>query len=109
KNRVIDHYRQTTHVRLDSMIELPAAVAYPLFLEELESALGDAMAQLPEKAQQIFHLKRFEAKTTREIAEQLAIPERTVEYHFTQATRTLRTLLSGFISLLIWVFSTSTF
>ncbi|WP_373512029.1 RNA polymerase sigma-70 factor [Persicitalea sp.] len=109
KNRVIDHYRQTTHARLDSIADLPSDTPYPLFLEELESAIGDALAQLPEKSQQIFRLKKFEDKTTREIAEMLAMPERTVEYHYTQAARTLKILLSGFLSLLIWLFSSSTF
>ena len=104
KNRVIDHFRRTTHARLDSVADLASATPYPLFLEELEAAISDALAQLPEKTQQIFRLKKFEDKTTREIAEQLAMPERTVEYHYTQATRTLKTLLNGFLSLCLVIF-----
>ena len=104
KNRVIDHYRREAPARLDAISDLALPTEYPMFLDELEAALEEALAQLPEKTQQIFRLKKFEDKTTREIAEQLAMPERTVEHHYTQATRTLKSLLSGFLSLLIWLF-----
>ncbi len=108
KNRIIDHYRQTTHARLDSVAEL-ASTDYPMFLEELEAAIQNAVAQLPEKTQQIFRLRKFEDQTTREISERLAIPERTVEYHYTKARRTLKVLLAGFFSLLLGYFSFSIF
>jgi RNA polymerase sigma-70 factor (family 1) len=101
KNRIVDHYRRTADARLDSIAELATSATYPLYLEELEAAFEKAIAQLPEKSQQIFNLKQFENKTTREISKRLSMPERTVEYHYTQATRTLRTLLGNFFSLLI--------
>lgn len=109
KNRVIDHYRRTTFARLDSITDLASTTTYPLFLEELEVAIEEAIAQLPEKGRLVFNLKRSENKTTREIAEQLDMPERTVEHHYTQATRTLKSLLSGFLSLFIWLFPIGTF
>lgn len=101
RNRIIDHYRRTTDARLDSVADLATPATYPLFLDELEAALEEAIASLPEKSQQVFHLKQFENKTTREISKRLSMPERTVEYHYTQATRTLRALLSNFFSLLL--------
>ncbi|GHB54299.1 RNA polymerase sigma-70 factor [Persicitalea jodogahamensis] len=107
KNRVIDYYRRTTHDRLDTVTEL-ASVDYPMFLDELEAAIQGAIAQLPEKTQKIFRMKKFEDKTTREISEYLAIPERTVEYHYTQATHTLKALLANFLSLLLGYFSSGT-
>lgn len=109
KNRVIDFYRRDIPAQLDAIPDLALPAEYPIFLEELEAAIEEALAQLPEKTQQIFRLKKFEDKTTREIAERLDMPERTVEYHYTQATRTLKSLLSGFLSLLVWLFSTGTF
>jgi len=109
KNRVIDFYRRDIPAQLDAVPDLALPTEYPMFLEELEAALEEALAQLPEKTQQIFRLKKFEDKTTREIAERLAMPERTVEYHYTQAIRTLRASLSGFLTLLVWLFSTRTF
>ena len=108
KNRVIDYYRQTTHARLDSVAEL-VSTNYPMFLEELEAAIQGAVAQLPEKTQQIFRLKKFEDQTTREIAERLSMPERTVEYHYTQAKRMLKVLLASFLSLFIIYFSSGIF
>ncbi len=109
KNRVIDYYRQTQLTPLEAIPDLASPGEYPMFLEELEAAIQEALAQLPEKTQQIFRMKKFEDRTTREISQRLSMPERTVEYHYTQATRTLKTVLSSFLSLLIWLSSTSTF
>ncbi len=109
KNRVIDYYRRDSLTPLDAIPDLASPAEYPMFLEELEAAIEEALMQMPEKTQQIFRLKKFEDCTTREVSEQLDMPERTVEYHYTQATRTLKTLLSGFLSLLLWLFATSTF
>lgn len=97
KHRVVDYYKQKIFEELDS-IEAPATTApYPLFLEELESALNEAVAQLPPKTQEIFRLNRFEGKTARQIAEKLQLPERTVEYHITQALRVLKIRLKDFL------------
>jgi RNA polymerase sigma-70 factor (ECF subfamily) len=63
KNRVIDHYRRTTFDRLDSIPDLASTTTYPLFLEELEVAIEEAIAQLPEKSRLVFNLKRFENQT----------------------------------------------
>lgn len=109
KNRVIDYYRRNTPTQLDAIPDLALPVEYPMFLDELEAAIEEALAQLPEKTQQIFRLKKFEDKTTREISDRLSMPERTVEYHYTQARRTLKILLSGFLSLLIWLFEIAFF
>ncbi len=96
RNRVIDHYRQKVFDELES-IEETAASDYPLFLEELEKALQEAVAQLPPKTQEIFRLNRFEGKTTRQISQQLHLSERAIEYHITQALRSLKTLLKDFL------------
>ena len=109
KNRIIDYYRRMTDARLDSIVDLATPTPYPLYLEELEAAIEEALAQLPEKSQQVFQLKQFENQTTREISQRLSMPERTVEYHYTQARRMLKTLLSNFFSLLIALFRAGIF
>lgn len=96
RNRVIDHYKEKIFSELEN-IETPSAPDYPIFLDELEAAMQVAIAKLPEKTRQIFLLNRFENKTARQISAQLHIPERTVEYHITQALRALRILLKEYI------------
>lgn len=96
RNWVIDYYRQKVFDELES-IEDTVASDYPLFLEELEKTLHDAVSQLPTKTQEIFRLNRFEGQTTRQISEQLQLSERTIEYHITKALRTLKMLLKDFL------------
>lgn len=108
RNRVIDHYKEKVFAELDN-IEPPEAPEYSFFLEELEATMQNSIAQLPDKTQRIFLLSRFEGKTVRQISADLNLPERTVEYHITQALRMLKVLLKEFIALCLAAFSSSIF
>lgn len=61
-----------------------------LAYRDLYSAIEAGLLQLPDKTQRIFRLNRLENQSVREIAISLNLPERTVEYHITQALRALR-------------------
>lgn len=78
--------------------ELTDDVDESVAFNELSVAIEKAIGQLPEKTQQIFRLNRLEYKSVKEIAVLLETPERTVEYHITQALRTLRIHLREFIT-----------
>ena len=67
-------------------------------LEELSAALGNALALLPEKTRLVFQMSRFEQRTTSEIAQQLGLTDRAVEYHITQSLRLLRFQLKDYLS-----------
>lgn len=71
---------------------------------ELSVAIEKAIEQLPEKTQQIFKLNRLEYQSVKEIAQKLNIPERTIEYHITQALKSLRVHLREFIAFSILFF-----
>lgn len=79
--------------------ELTDDVDESVAFNELSVAIEKAIEQLPEKTQQIFRLNRLEYKTVKEIAVLLETPERTVEYHITQALKALRIHLREFITL----------
>ena len=96
RNKVIDYYKEKIFSELEN-IEPASAPDYPIFLDELEAAMQVAVSRLPEKTREIFLLNRFGSKTARQISVQLHIPERTVEYHITQALRALRVLLKDYI------------
>jgi RNA polymerase sigma-70 factor (family 1) len=108
RNRVIDYYRQKTFDELDDL-EVEAANDYPIFLEELQQALQEAVGKLPPKTQEIFRLNRFEEQSIRQIAARFQLSERAVEYHITQALRMLKNLLKEFLMAIIYYFSDSTF
>lgn len=69
---------------------------YDLLLAELQAAITQALTLLPQKTQQIFSLSRFDFLSHQEIAIQLNISEKAIEYHITQALKVLRVQLKNF-------------
>ena len=70
--------------------------------DELKEKIDNLMEQLPERQREVFKLSRIEGLTHREIAEKLAISEKTVEYHIHLSITFLKNQLKGlgFISML---------
>jgi DNA-directed RNA polymerase specialized sigma24 family protein len=88
--KVIDFYKQRLFSDLAEVRET-IAPDYPIFLEELQNQL------------QIFTLNRIEGFSTDEIARDLSLPKRTVEYHITQALKHLRFIVKSAIIHLIFI------
>ncbi|MBL7826852.1 MAG: RNA polymerase sigma-70 factor [Saprospiraceae bacterium] len=61
--------------------------------DDLEKALHEAIARLPERCRIVFSLSRFENLSHKEIAEQLDISVKTIENQITKAMRMLRDAL----------------
>ena len=101
--RVIDHYQSqrvreayTAYCRLHP----PAAAPRPdeaLAVDDLAAALAAGLQQLPEKTREVFRLRRFENLTVPEIAAQLHLSTKAVEYHLTKSCRVLRLSLREFV------------
>ncbi|GAB4024130.1 RNA polymerase sigma factor [Spirosoma koreense] len=66
-------------------------------LDELIEAVERQLNDLPEKTRQIFRLNRLEYHSVKEISSRLNVPERTVEYHLSQAIKALRTYLRDYL------------
>ncbi|UFH57123.1 RNA polymerase sigma factor [Spirosoma sp. KNUC1025] len=66
-------------------------------LDELIEAVEKQLNDLPEKTSQIFRLNRLEYQSVKEISSQLKVPERTVEYHLSQAIKALRIYLRDYL------------
>jgi RNA polymerase sigma-70 factor (family 1) len=73
------------------------SVEKEVFLQDLTRLLEQAVSQLPEKTKQIYQLSRLENLAHKEIALQLRCSEKTVEYHITQALKSLRIALKDFL------------
>lgn len=70
---------------------------------DLNKAVDESLAILPEKSQEIFKLSRLEHWPVHRIAEHFQLSEKAVEYHLTKATKSLRIQLKdAMISLFIW-------
>lgn len=73
--------------------------------EHLETALHQAIDQLPEKCRIVFSLSRFEHLSHREIADKLGISVKTIENQITKAMRILRAAMQEYRQLspaVIW-------
>ena len=68
-----------------------------LLMQELNSAIDNALKQLPKKTQTIFRLSRFEQHSNKEISNIMDLSEKAVEYHITQSLKSLRFYLRDFI------------
>ena len=74
-----------------------------LGLNELVNAVDQQLNNLPEKTRQIFRLNRLECQSVKEISSRLKVPERTVEYHISQAIKSLRLYLRDYLYVVIYV------
>ncbi|SKC85825.1 RNA polymerase sigma-70 factor [Ohtaekwangia koreensis] len=70
-----------------------------LHAAELQTALEESIATLPEKCREIFYMSRYELLPNKKIAEQLHISPKTVENQITKALRMLRLSLDKLVML----------
>ena len=73
--------------------------------EELKLLIEKAIEKLPEHCKRVFILKRFEDLKYKEIAKQLNISEKTVEYHMNKAIKLIKEDLSPYLPILFLVSS----
>ena len=64
---------------------------------QLSDTVEQLLKQLPEKTQAVFRLSRFEEKSVKEIASELHLSEKTVEYHITRSLKLLRRHLKSYL------------
>jgi RNA polymerase sigma-70 factor (family 1) len=103
KYSVISHIRTTIKMRNNESIEthtdtfITHIEETPHSIWDLQTALDQALRFLPDKTRLIFEMSRYEEMPHREIANQLDISEKAVEYHITQALKLLRVQLKDFM------------
>jgi RNA polymerase sigma-70 factor (ECF subfamily) len=68
--------------------------------DELMILLRKSLSELPEEQRICFEMNRFQDKTYREIARELGISEKTVEYRISQVLKKLQVDLADYLPLL---------
>lgn len=92
--------RQTEPIELFS-IHIPAEDDNPedaLLKDEMETMIGEAFEQLPERCRIIYYMVKMEHMSYRQVAEILGISERTVNSQMTIAVKKLVVLLHSYFS-----------
>ena len=74
-----------------------------IFSEEVKKIIADPLATLPEQTRRIFVMSRFQNKSNKEIAEELGITVKGVEYHITKALKPLRISLKDYLPILCFL------
>ncbi|WP_439554866.1 RNA polymerase sigma factor [Dyadobacter sp.] len=107
KNLIVDYIRRNIqeehyleHLRFyfpSGSLSTTMAVQY----DELFVALEDALLHLPEKTRLVFIKSRFEQLTIPEIAEEMQLSDKAIEYHLSRALAFLRKNLRNFSS--VWL------
>ena len=102
KYGIINYIRYQAHREkyFDSVANQPKTDESPaeqaVLLHNLEECIQKGLLQLPEKTRKVFTLSRFENHSVRQIAEQLNISEKAVEYHITKSLKVMHIHLKHF-------------
>ncbi len=96
-----DWQRQDLTLRLSS---LEACNSDEILSSEIEKIISDTLRALPDQTCRAFALSRFENKANKEIAEELGISVKGVEYHISKALKALRTALKDYLPLFYFFF-----
>lgn len=103
KYKIIAFFKEVVLESVEDLEIIDNQTNYQIWYNDFDEQLQSHIDQLPEKTKEIFILNRIEGKTAKEIAEQLQIPERTVEYHITQSLRYLRSKLQDYLYLAVFL------
>ncbi len=66
---------------------------------EVERIMMKTLATLPLQTRQIFEMSRFETKNNKDIADELGVSIKAVEYHITKSLKVLRVALKDYLPL----------
>ena len=68
-----------------------------IFSAEITQIVARTLQTLPPKTLKVFELSRYEQLTVKEIAEQLNLSDKSVEYHITKSLKALRIALKEYL------------
>lgn len=87
-----------------SIMALQACNPSDLFSSEIIGIIRDTLGQLPEQTRHIFEMSRYDGLTAKEIADELGISVKGVEYHITKSLKALRVALGEYLPAVYLVF-----
>jgi RNA polymerase sigma-70 factor (ECF subfamily) len=98
ETEMFNHQTRELDFRISS---LESCDPIELFSDEMNSIIQKTMNELDEQTKRIFYKSRYENKTNREIAEELGISIKTVEFHITKALKLFRARLKDYLPFLV--------
>jgi len=96
-----DIHQRELNIRIST---LEACNPDELLSTEIQEIVTKTLSLLPEQSRLIFELSRYSNKTNKEIAEELNVSIKTVEYHITRTLKQLRTDLKDYLPFFLFLF-----
>lgn len=96
-----EHQSRELNFRISS---LEACEPTELFADEIRQIIQTTLQELPDYTRLIFFMSRYENKTNKEIASELNVNIKTVEYHITKALKSFRHNLKDYLPLFLFGF-----
>lgn len=105
--RILQKELRKKEYRLETQARMPSqdySTEHSIALNDLQESLDRELKSLPEKCRLVFEMSRYKNYSNREIADLLAISEKTVKNHITKALRILHRRLKDYIVTLLVLF-----
>ena len=99
KQKVRRNAHSKIHQSLQNVFDSPDFY----IIDELAANIENAVAALPDSYREAFVRNRFEQKTYNEIAQELNVSAKTIDYRISQALKILRTELKDFLPAIGWL------
>ena len=96
-----DIHQRELNIRIST---LEACNPDELLSTEIQEIVTKTLSLLPEQSRLIFELSRYSNKTNKEIAEELNVSIKTVEYHITRTLKQHRTDLKDYLPFFLFLF-----
>lgn len=94
EEQLFSHNTRELNFRISS---LESCDPSDLFTSEVRQIIQNTLSELPEQTRNIFFKSRYENKSNREIAEELNISIKTVEFHISKALKVFRFELKDYL------------
>lgn len=75
-----------------------------IYIKEMFSIVRESLKSLPDSTQQIFKMSRFQNKSNKEIAAEMGITVKGVEFHISKTLKLLRAALKDYLPLFYFFF-----
>ena len=85
-----DNYQRKIHDKIYEKLKDQFENPDYYFVSELSRAIDNAIEELPENYRATFQMSRYGEKTNSQIAEELGVSTKTIEYRITQSLKLLR-------------------
>lgn len=75
-----------------------------IFSSEITQIVDKTLQSLPEQTRRIFEMSRYESLSVKEIASELSLSTKSVEYHITKSLKLLRIALKEYLPIFYFLF-----